>query len=610
MTVQVVAPGFENKYPRRGDRLQEEPTAKNAQGLFPPDACIFVGNLSTKVAAEEMTEDLKTAFAVYGPCHVKIKQDKKKGLPGAFVQFEKVEHANAALDPNERIALHDRWLRIERAKGRREGTACLGLRSGAPITTEDVSSALADRGHLEVYCIESYPTGPQTWTFICKVTFAYVDDCRDAIKYFQKDPKYYLSLLDMEGSPLIPNGGRSLPLRTRPPGSSQPGRNNNHNGHPRYNKPYRNGANRGGYRGFSKYHNPPYQPENLPPTHPHGELPPSHFRGGFPGPHYWVNGLPYNNEPHPSFYHPPPYRPNDGFGNHPFIVNSQPRYDHPQLLPSPDVYNPGIPGGPLIINGQPQYGGNSPAVYHEFFTPDSGFLSPPTSITSHPGDYFTPQPFTEPEPYPTHRRYLNPPNVQVKVTMPPNMVERTGKKIIEDEGIIRLLEPEKPEKAPKLIRVYESDSEYNDEEEHHKCPTPKIELADTNHLIPVLNPVKEEYEELDVEEGHETQTTEPTSNSGPPSEDQVSTPSHASSRSRSCSPPSRIAFHVRSQMAELDSDLDEAAIQEVILSLTRELKLEKQKQEAEKTKEKMLIDRGSSTSRSCSLTRSCLSKII
>jgi hypothetical protein len=43
MTVQVVAPGFENKYPRRGDRLQEEPTAKNAQGLFPPDACIFVG---------------------------------------------------------------------------------------------------------------------------------------------------------------------------------------------------------------------------------------------------------------------------------------------------------------------------------------------------------------------------------------------------------------------------------------------------------------------------------------------------------------------------------------------------------------------------------------
>lgn len=39
MTIQVV----ENSYPRRGDRMQEEPSAKNAQGLFSPDACIFVG---------------------------------------------------------------------------------------------------------------------------------------------------------------------------------------------------------------------------------------------------------------------------------------------------------------------------------------------------------------------------------------------------------------------------------------------------------------------------------------------------------------------------------------------------------------------------------------
>lgn len=43
MAIQVMEPDFENKYPRRGDRLQEEPSAKNAQGLFPPDACIFVG---------------------------------------------------------------------------------------------------------------------------------------------------------------------------------------------------------------------------------------------------------------------------------------------------------------------------------------------------------------------------------------------------------------------------------------------------------------------------------------------------------------------------------------------------------------------------------------
>lgn len=106
MTVQVVVSSTEPKCPR-GDRLQEEPSAKNAQGLFPPEACIFVGkyvirrsesstglsangcrSLSTKVPTETLAEDLKSVFTGFGACHVKIKQDKKKGLPGAFVQFE------------------------------------------------------------------------------------------------------------------------------------------------------------------------------------------------------------------------------------------------------------------------------------------------------------------------------------------------------------------------------------------------------------------------------------------------------------------------------------------------------------------------------------------
>lgn len=45
-------------------------------------------SLSTKVPTETLAEDLKSVFAQFGACHVKIKQDKKKGLPGAFVQFE------------------------------------------------------------------------------------------------------------------------------------------------------------------------------------------------------------------------------------------------------------------------------------------------------------------------------------------------------------------------------------------------------------------------------------------------------------------------------------------------------------------------------------------
>ncbi|KAJ5632939.1 hypothetical protein N7490_009278 [Penicillium lividum] len=626
MTIQAMEPDFENKYPRRVDRLQEEPSAKNAQGLFPPDACIFVGNLSTKVAAEEMTESLKKAFTVYGPCHVKIKQDKKKGLPGAFVQFEKVEHANAALDPNARITLHDRWLRIERAKGKR--TACLGLRSGAPITAQDVSSALRDRGPLEVYSIESYSTGPQTWTFICKVTFAYVDDCRDAIKLFQKDANYFLTLLDMDSNSSRDMGG-SLSLRARHNGSSQ-GRNNNHNGPPRYNRPYRNGPNRGGYRGFPKYHNSPFQPENSPPSHPRGDFPP-HL---LPGPPYWVNGMTYNNEPYPSFYHPPPQHPSNSFSNHQFIPNGQPGFDHPHLLLPPYIYNTGIPNVPLIVNGQPSYGSSSPAIYPEMCTPESGFVSTPSSVASQDGSYFTTQ--TQTEPCMAPQRDLTPPPIKIKVSLPTAKVEEPEETVPECEGIEKLLEQKEPEKPPRLIRIYDSDTESDKEAEEHRGLTRKLELENANRIVPAFKQVKEEEEEgkeVDVQERRESRTTEVTSDSGPPSADQVSTPSHSRSRSRSCSPLSRTAIHahsrdsrdadqevhvtpkktvaeiVRSVLPKLESDIDERLIQEVILEEEERMKQER----AMKKKQKLTVDRGSSkssTSRSCSLTRSCSSKSI
>jgi hypothetical protein len=52
-------------------------------------------SLSTKVPTETLAEDLKSVFTRFGACHVKIKQDKKKGLPGAFVQFEVSFHSEA-----------------------------------------------------------------------------------------------------------------------------------------------------------------------------------------------------------------------------------------------------------------------------------------------------------------------------------------------------------------------------------------------------------------------------------------------------------------------------------------------------------------------------------
>lgn len=43
-------------------------------------------------------------------------------------------------------------------------------------------AALGSRGPLETYTIESQQTGLQSWTDVAKVTFAFVDDYRDAIR--------------------------------------------------------------------------------------------------------------------------------------------------------------------------------------------------------------------------------------------------------------------------------------------------------------------------------------------------------------------------------------------------------------------------------------------
>lgn len=62
------------------------------------------------------------------------------------------------------------------------GTAILGLSSGESITPEEVAFALENRGYLVSSSIEPYDMRSQYGPLVCRVTFAYVDDCRDAVK--------------------------------------------------------------------------------------------------------------------------------------------------------------------------------------------------------------------------------------------------------------------------------------------------------------------------------------------------------------------------------------------------------------------------------------------
>ncbi|GLI77145.1 hypothetical protein PoHVEF18_005430 [Penicillium ochrochloron] len=493
MTVQLVVPNSEPKCPR-GDRLQEEPSARNAQGLFPPEACIFVGNLSTKVPTETMAEDLKSVFTQFGACHVKIKQDKKKGLPGAFVQFERVEDASAALASEESTILHDRMLRIERAKGRR--TACLGLRSLQPITAQDVLGALEGRGSLEVYTIEPQQTGYQTWTDIAKVTFAFVDDCRDAIKYFQKDDKYFLHLLDMDGSPLLQGPVQGPGPRSRPynghyshRGNFQP-RNNNNRQHRNGNGNYHRINNRGG---FPRVHHSQMTGENMAP------------RGGYmPTPPNMMNAMPINNDIYPPFYPPPP-----PFSTHPHGPNGYP-LPPPQFILGPHPAHMGPPPPPMgphqhidtvgppplpsngatyMIHGQPIWS-SSPSIPPYFpphmYPQEHGYFGPQPGMNAPPNGYFGPvgpagpMPYGEPRPGHAPSSYSPPtingngPNGHLPSTaqapMQPHNVHASfipREKVVVDQSSEYTvggcpLNPKTPEKAPRLIRVYHNDDDNED----------------------------------------------------------------------------------------------------------------------------------------------------
>ncbi|KAJ9252382.1 hypothetical protein DTO207G8_1903 [Paecilomyces variotii] len=71
------------------------------------------------------------------------------------------------------------------------------------MTEADVYEALYDRGPLEAFCIQPVLFHGYYPTQVATVTFAYIDDCIDAIKVLEHSFKYFMQLLPIDGSPLL-----------------------------------------------------------------------------------------------------------------------------------------------------------------------------------------------------------------------------------------------------------------------------------------------------------------------------------------------------------------------------------------------------------------------
>jgi len=333
------------------------------------------------------------------------------------------------------------------------------------------------------------------------------------VQHFSKDHFYYLSLLDMDGSPLIP--GSDQP-RTKSYNSHQSFRGNHSRGY-HGQRGHRSGPPRGGYRGFSRNRQSQYHQEN---AHPRGGYENVHHRGGYQNFPNIVHGMPYGD--HPPFYPPPP--PGNGFAPPPFIINGQPVYGnrHPPglLHPPPGTFASGLSNGPFIVNGQPPYSPIPPTFWGEPYQSNNGYYSPPFNMPNYSEGYFnqTGQ-MGYNEPYLQNVAHLTVPDSNNKPTPPPKVVvtikkdtrasnspevvkegDKSDKKTESDESPgteretkteIDLFNLEDPGKIPRLIRVHHSDSEDTDYEESASETDSKIELKPEPEK-PALVPVTEE----------------------------------------------------------------------------------------------------------------------
>ncbi|EXJ54251.1 hypothetical protein A1O7_09588 [Cladophialophora yegresii CBS 114405] len=204
------APAASHGFAPRPDRVNQIPTAANAQGLFRPDALIFVANLSMRRTEEELEMTVHHAFDAYGPNHVRIHYDRNKH-PYAFVQYETAEDANAAVSGAFGMVLDGRKIRIERAKAER--AVILSKFDGSNVTEAEARSILARFGPMEIVAPTTTPnrhgTGTSTGIY---VRFAYYLDCRDALRLFDNHRNTYRLFIAPSLEPRLHVGpdGRSV----------------------------------------------------------------------------------------------------------------------------------------------------------------------------------------------------------------------------------------------------------------------------------------------------------------------------------------------------------------------------------------------------------------
>ncbi|KAI4248439.1 MAG: hypothetical protein L6R40_000999 [Gallowayella cf. fulva] len=189
-SVDVTGASTEAGFKPREDRANLPLSADTAQAMLPPNACVFVANLTQSKSDDQLEHSVSEVFQAFGNVYVKIRRDSK-GMPFAFCQYENVSDAQRAITMGRGLPIDGRPCRTEVAKVNR--SLYLSKVTGGAIPEEEARQILSRFGALEKlwYCsqtdMEMFRLPEGVW-----VMFAFFQDCRDAQAGFRDDPTYRL----------------------------------------------------------------------------------------------------------------------------------------------------------------------------------------------------------------------------------------------------------------------------------------------------------------------------------------------------------------------------------------------------------------------------------
>ncbi|OAA60144.1 RNA-binding protein [Cordyceps fumosorosea ARSEF 2679] len=117
----------------------------DAQGIYPPTACIFAANLAQLYDDKTLEYEVTRTFSKYGPVFVKIRRDARH-MPFAFCQFTCDEHAKEAKERGCNAYILGRQCRTEMAKA--HTTFMVYKHSGDSVTVDEATNLMSSLGEV------------------------------------------------------------------------------------------------------------------------------------------------------------------------------------------------------------------------------------------------------------------------------------------------------------------------------------------------------------------------------------------------------------------------------------------------------------------------------